>query len=305
MLDGLLARCTFAETPGPLICAVSGGPDSLALLALAAGTGRPVTAVHVDHGLRPGSAAEAGVVADAARRFGAAFEPVAVAIEPGPNLEERARQARLAALPAGAVTGHTMDDQAETVLINLLRGAGVEGLAGMRPVGGRLGHPLLRLRRAETHALCAELGLAPVSDPTNLDPSWIRNRVRHEVLPLLAAVSGRDPVPILARQAALLADDADLLAVLAGALDPEDAPALRDAPAPLARRAVRQWLAASDPDGHPPNADSVERVLAVARLEAVACQVPGGDSVRRRAGRLRRVRPVRRAEDGPAADQLP
>jgi tRNA(Ile)-lysidine synthase len=288
-LGGLLARCTFDLTPGPLICAVSGGPDSLALLVLAAATGRPVTAIHVDHGLRAGSAAEASVVLNAARRFDAAFSAKTVTVAPGANLEERARKARLGVLPAGTLTGHTMDDQAETVLVNLLRGAGVEGLAGMRASGGRLAHPLLGLRRAETHELCDALGLAPVADPTNDDPAWIRNRIRHEVLPLLADVSGRDPVPILARQAALLADDADLLAGLAGALDPEDAPGLRAAPPPLARRAVRQWLSSSDEDGHPPTSDVVERILAVARLETAACQVPGGDHIRRRAGRLRRV----------------
>jgi tRNA(Ile)-lysidine synthase len=301
-LDRLLGRCTFDLVPGPLSCAVSGGADSLALLALAAATGRPVTAIHVDHGLRTGSGAEAEVVARAAQRFGAEFRALSVAVTPGGNLEERARRARLAQLPEGALTGHTMDDQAETVLINLLRGAGVEGLAGMRPAGRPLGHPLLGLRRAETHGLCAALGLEPVTDPTNHDPSWVRNRIRYEVLPLLAQVSGRDPVPILARQAGLLAEDADLLAELAGAVDPEDAGALRQARAPLARRAVRRWLAGADADGHPPNSDTVDRVLAVARLEAVACQVPGGDQVRRRAGRLRRVAG---AGDAPPTDNAP
>ncbi len=157
--DELLGRCHFPPPGTPLVCAVSGGPDSLALLVLACAAGASVTAVHVDHGLRPGSDAEAGVVAAAARRFGAAFRAETVVVEDGPNLEARARAARRVAVGPEAATGHTMDDQAETVLLNLLRGAGLDGLAGMRP-GPR--HPLLGLRRAETAALCDAVGLAPV-----------------------------------------------------------------------------------------------------------------------------------------------
>ena len=120
---------------------------------------------------------------------------------PGPNLEARARAARFAVLPDDVATGHTMDDQAETILVNLLRGAGADGLAGMEP-GAR--HPILGLRRHETHALCAAAGLAPVCDESNDDPAFVRNRIRHELLPLCAQVAGRDPVPLLARQAGVL-----------------------------------------------------------------------------------------------------
>src|SRR4029077_14242725 len=97
-------------------------------------------------------------------------------VEPGPNLEERARQARRGVLPPGYATVHTADDQAEPVVRNLLRGAVLDGLAGMR--AGPT-HPLLGLRRAETHALCREAGLVPVSDPTNERPDLRRNRARH------------------------------------------------------------------------------------------------------------------------------
>jgi tRNA(Ile)-lysidine synthase len=286
LLAALAARCTFPPPGTAVTCAVSGGADSLALLALAVEAGCAVTAVHVDHGLRPGSAAEAGVVRDAAAHFGAAFRAETVAVAPGPNLEARARAARYAVLPAGVLTGHTADDQAETVLLNLARGAGLDGLAGMAPKG----RPLLALRRHETRALCAALGLDPVADPSNDDPGLRRNRVRHELLPLLAAVADRDVVPVIARQAALARADAAALDELAARLDPADARTLAAAPPALARRAVRRWLRAGGPGGlehHPPPAATVERVLAVARGEAVACELPGGWRVARTAGRLR------------------
>jgi tRNA(Ile)-lysidine synthase len=209
-----------------------------------------------------------------------------VHVDPGPNVEARARAARYAALPPAALTGHTADDQAETVLLNLLRGAGLDGLAGMDP--GR--RPLRRLRRTETRELCAALGLAPVDDPTNDDPAYRRNRVRHELLPLLDAIAARDVVPLLARQADVLRADAALLDELAAALDPTDARALAAAPAALARRAVRRWLRTAGPGGaerHPPDVAATERVLAVARGEAVACELAGGWRVARTGGRLR------------------
>src|SRR5205807_4797883 len=143
----------------------------MALLVLAVAAGCRVTAVHVDHGLRSGSGAEAGGVEAAAASLGAAFRSERVDVEPGPNLEARARVARFSVLPPDVLTGHTADDQAETVLLNLLRGAALDGLAGMGPGG----HPIIGLRRAETRRLCAEMGLTPVSDASNDDPSFRRN----------------------------------------------------------------------------------------------------------------------------------
>lgn len=296
--DALLRRCHLPPAGAEACCAVSGGPDSLALLVLAVHAGCRVEAVHVDHALRPGSAAEADVVADAAHRLGARFRALAAPVPPGPNLEERARRARFAALPDGVLTGHTMDDQAETVLLNLLRGAGSTGLAGMRTAG----HPLLGIRRHEAHELTRLAGFVPVADPTNTDPAIRRTRVRHEVLPLLDEVAHRDLVPVLARQADLLRDEDDLLEALAAPIDPTDATALAAAPVALARRAVRRWLRADDPDGHPPGAATVERVLAVARHEAVATEVEGGRRVARRRGRLHLEQP--RPPD-PAASTTP
>jgi tRNA(Ile)-lysidine synthase len=292
-LARLLARCDFPPPGTAVACAVSGGADSLALLALASAAGLRATAVHVDHGLRVGSEAEADVVSEAAKRLGTGFRAVRVEVAQGPNLEARARTARYLALPRGVLTGHTCDDQAETMLANLLRGAGRDGLAGMRPAtpatcGDRVRRPLLGLRRAETRDLCVDLGLEPVEDPSNQDRRFVRNRIRHEVLPLLAEVSGRDPVPVLARQAKLMAAEADLLDELAGAIDPTDARALALAHPALARRAVRLWLRSwpGDPEHHPPSAAEVTRVLAVARGRVVGCELAGGRRVRRSAGRL-------------------
>jgi tRNA(Ile)-lysidine synthase len=277
----LLPRCSFPPPGTEVVCAVSGGADSLALLALAAAAGCSPTAVHVDHGLRPGSDREFDLVQAAASAVGVPARSVRVELTDGPNLEARARTARYAALPGGVLTGHTADDQAETVLVNLLRGSGIDGLAGMRASTQR---PLLGLRRHETRDLCRTLGFAVVDDPSNLDPRFVRNRVRHEVLPLLQDVSGRDLVPVLTRQAALVADEADLLDELAAALDPTDARALTAAPVPLARRSVRRWLSV---DGLPPDGAAVQRVLDVAAGRALACEVGGGRRVARSGQRLR------------------
>jgi tRNA(Ile)-lysidine synthase len=280
----LLLRCRFPPPGTRIDLAVSGGADSLALLVLAAAAGLRPVAHHVDHGLRRGSALEAGQVAAAAERFGAGFVSLRVKVREGPNLEARARAARYAVLPPGVATGHTADDQAETVLVNLLRGAGPDGAAGMR-AGHR--HPILELRRVETRQLCDCAGLSPVEDRSNDDTSFLRNRLRHEAIPLLTAAAGRDLVPLLARQAGVFASESAFLDDLASAIDAEDARGLAAAPPVLARRAIRRWLREADPEGHPPSAAVVERVLAVASMERRACEIGGGRSVRRTAGRLR------------------
>jgi len=297
---GLVGRCTFPPAGTPLICAVSGGPDSLALLVLAVAAGCEVTAVHVDHGLRPESASEAAVVVAAARRLGAAVRCVDAPVPPGPNVEARARDARRAVLGPAAATGHTMDDQAETVLINLLRGAGVDGLSGMRR---GTTHPLLAIRRAETHALCRAEGLQTVHDSSNDDLRYVRNRVRHQLLPLCTAVAGRDVVPLLARQASVLADESDLLEQATEGLDPTDGRRLAAAPPAVGRRVVRRWLRAGEP--YPPDLASVDRVLAVARGATRATEVGGGRRVRRSGGRLTLSRPAAPTAIGDAALREP
>ncbi len=281
LLDQLLARCTFPAPGTDATCAVSGGADSLALLGLACRAGLNVTAVHVDHGLRPGSAAEADTVAAAAERFGARFRAEAVDVEPGSDLENRARQARHRVLGPDAMTGHTADDQAETLLINLMRGAGLDGLAAMQP-GFR--HPILALRRAETVELCARLGLEPVDDPSNTDPRFVRNRVRHEVLPLLGDISDRDPVPLLNRTADLARQVAADLDSLAEALDPTDCLGLQRAVPSVAHQALRRWLRSAT--GYPPSTAELDRVMTVVRGEAVACEIEPGLRVARSGQRL-------------------
>ncbi|HEU4841466.1 MAG TPA: tRNA lysidine(34) synthetase TilS [Ilumatobacteraceae bacterium] len=284
----LLPRCTFPPAGSPVVCALSGGPDSAALLVLAAAAGCDVTAVHVDHGLRAGSAAEAAAAAGLAAELGVPCRVERITLADGPNLEARARAARRHALPPDALTGHTADDRAATLLVNLLRGAGGAGLAAMGPAPTR---PILALRRSETLGLCRTRGLQPVHDPTNADPRFVRNRVRDELLPLMADIAGRDVVPLLVRTAALLADDVALADAQSSGLDATDARALAAMAPPLARRVVRRWLTGvvGGGSGYPPDAATVERVLQVAAGEHRACEITGGQRVERHRQRLRIV----------------
>jgi tRNA(Ile)-lysidine synthase len=284
----------------PVVVACSGGPDSLALLALATDAGLDPIAVHVDHGLRAGSDREAKLVADAAARLGARSHAEKVTIAPGPNLEARARDTRYEALERARVVldatavlvGHTADDQAETVLLNLLRGGATAGLAGMPGRRDRIVRPLLALRRSDTAAVCARLDLAPLDDPMNADPAFVRVRLRRDVIPALERAAGRDLVGVLARQADVLRTESDFLDGLARAAWPPGdgtAPAapLAAMPTVLARRAVRCWLGPP-----PPSFDEVERVLAVARGERRATELAGGWRVRRSRGQLHAERPA-------------
>ncbi len=228
-----------------VLVACSGGADSTALAAAAAFVaprlGLRAGAVVVDHGLQEGSA---GVAADAAERCrGLGLDPVevrrVVVAASGDGPEGAARAARYAALDAAAarhgaaavLLGHTLDDQAETVLLGLARGAGARSLAGMAPRRGVHRRPFLALRRADTEAVCRTLGLAWWDDPTN-GPSAsgdaprspgtaalpLRSQVRTLVVPALVEVLGPGAVPALARTAGLLRDDADLLDALAADL---------------------------------------------------------------------------------------
>lgn len=289
LADELLERCAFPAPGTKVDVGVSGGADSTALLILSVAAGCEVTAVHVDHGLRPGSAEEAAVVASAAKRLGVGFRSVRATVDEGANLEARARAARYGVLGPHALVGHTLEDRVETILLHLLRGTGPAGLAALTPPDPR--RPLLRIRRAETRRLCEQWGACLVEDPSNADPRFTRNRVRNELLPLLDDISGRDTASLVARTADLVAADASLLDELSRDLNPEDARAIASAPAPLATRALRSWLEPAH-DGFAPDAAEVARVLDVARGLTRGTELVGGTQVRRTAGRLR-LEPVR------------
>ena len=281
-VGALLARCHF-PVPGTAVdCGLSGGPDSSALVALASEAGLEVTAWHVDHGLRPSSGDEAEAARAIAARLGAGFELRRVGVEPGPDLEARARVARYGALPPGVLVGHTADDRAETVLFNIGRGAGLAGAAA-RHAGVR--RPLLGLRRFETQAVCELLGLPTVSDPMNDDPAFARVVIRNDVMPALARALGRDPVPLLNRHADLSSQALEVIADLAAGLDAASAAELAAAPRAVAAEALRAWI--SETVGLPPSAASIDRVLGVAEGRSVATEITGGHRVARTAGRLR------------------
>lgn len=298
-LNGLDADGLPGERPC-VVVGCSGGADSLALLALACAADLDPIAVYVDHGLRQGTAREAAVVERAAERLGAAGmirAEVDAVIEPGPNLEARARDARYGMLErarssrdaAAVLVGHTADDQAETVMLNLLRGSGSAGLAAMAVRRDRIVRPILGLRRADTREICARLGLVPVADPMNSQARFRRVWLRREVLPRLERGAGRDLGEVLARQAALMREESDYLdavaaSAAAGLGDPPSAAALAALPAALARRVVRVWL------GDPPvTSEHVENVLGVASGGRRAAELPGGRRVERSAGNLRLV----------------
>ncbi|MDP9266412.1 MAG: tRNA lysidine(34) synthetase TilS [Chloroflexota bacterium] len=204
-IRGTVARYARAHqllAPGPLIAAVSGGADSTALLLLLAElserSGLVMYVAHFDHRTRPrASADEAGFVAELAARVGAPIR-VGRAEKPAAS-EDAARRARYAFLRRAAsevgasaiATGHTRDDQAETVLLHLTRGSGIAGLAGMRPYSDGIVRPLLCIGREETLAVCAAAGILPRDDPSNRSLRFARNRIRHRVLPELALINPR------------------------------------------------------------------------------------------------------------------
>jgi tRNA(Ile)-lysidine synthase len=215
-------RAVRAALPeGHVLVALSGGPDSLALAAATAFEARGrAGAVIVDHGLQEGSAEVAERAAAQARELG--LDPVLVVrVEVGTTggPEAAARDARYAALSeaavatgaAGVLLGHTLDDQAETVLLGLARGSGAASLRGMDVVNGIFWRPLLGIHRSVTVQACADAGLVPWTDPQNSDPAFTRVRVRSTVLPLLEAELGPGVAEALARTAEQLREDAAAL----------------------------------------------------------------------------------------------
>lgn len=299
---------------GPVLVACSGGADSLALAAATAFVAprldRRAGLVTVDHGLQTGSAERAERVARWAAGAGldpVEVVPVTVAGRPG-GPEAAAREARYAALvaaarrhgAAGVLLGHTRDDQAETVLLALARGAGPRGLSGMpahRELDGvPLLRPLLDVARDDTREACAALGLTPWTDPHNADPAYARSRVRADLLPALVEALGPGVVGNLARTARLLAADTAALDELAaaaldgvraagGGLSVEGLAAL---PAAIRTRVLHAWAREL---GASPAALSHRHVAALDALVTDwhgqgPAYLPGGLPVRRQAGRL-------------------
>jgi len=293
-----------------LVLAVSGGPDSMALLQGAARLvdgGRQawrLTVAHLDHGLRPDSADDAVFVADTAAALGLPAEVrrtdvAALARDEGTSIEEAARDARYRFLeevaPHGALiaTAHTLDDLAETVIINLLRGSGVGGMAGIPARRGRIVRPLLDERRAELRDLLDEAGINYRMDPSNADAAFLRNRIRAELLPALESIRP-GAVERIGRFSRLAADDDALLDELAAAelakrTDGDGAIDWRSPPAAaIARRVLR--LAIGDPM---PSAERIEALRAAAEGErgGVVIELGGGRaaSVRERRIRIERA----------------
>ena len=282
LMSELQGRSLFPISGTKVDCAVSGGADSLALLLLAVNADLKVTAWHVDHGLRETSNDEGEMVFKVASDLGVKARRIKAFVEDGPNLEARARDARIKVLPPQVLTGHTADDQAETVIMNLLRGSGVQGSAG---IGEPHRRPILGLRRSETKELCLLEKLDPVNDPMNFDPRFTRNRVLNEVIPLLAEVAGRDPVPLLARYANLAGEASGILGDLVKDLDITDVRSVDDNSDPVVKFAIQEWL--SDKIGLPPDSSSINRVLQIVRGEIKGTEIPGGFRVDRSQGKVK------------------
>jgi tRNA(Ile)-lysidine synthase len=252
---------THLRTAEKWSVACSGGPDSLALTAVAAGL-LPTTALIVDHRLQTGSAEVAGAAREQATNLGcvgAQIVCVRVGGDGGP--EAAARAARYAALDDArgddpVLLGHTLDDQAETVLLGLGRGSGSRSIAGMRACDPPWCRPLLGVRRAVTHAACTELGLTPWQDPHNTDRRFTRARLRNDVLPLLEDVLGGGVAEALARTATAMRENTELTDSLAAQALPGavseaglDTDAVAALPGPVRRAVIRAWLLAGGARG--------------------------------------------------------
>lgn len=291
--------------PGETVMvAVSGGPDSTCLVHALVELRRllriGVEVFHFDHRLRRGSEADASYVARTAARLGLPFRPARAATrpEPGESVEDWARRARYAALAlamreAGAskgATGHTLDDQAETVLLALLRGGGLDAVAGIAPAQGDVVRPLLEVTRAEVEAFCRAKRLRPRTDPTNRDTRLLRNAVRLRVMPALERAVGRDVRTTIARTAGVLRRDAELLRRMAAEATAElleDTPEgsrlpaaeLLALPTAIGARVVRDAVYRC---GVVPSAEDVDAVLDLARGRPGRRRDLGGGSTARR-----------------------
>lgn len=293
-------RCLADLPPEALVAAaVSGGADSLALAAALRFERASSVALVVDHGLQAGSADVAARAARQCRELGMTAEVLTVA-DPGGagGPEARARDSRYAALATAAerlgaaavLLGHTQDDQAETVLLGLARGAGARSLAGMPARRGLLRRPLLDLTRADTRQACADAGLEPWEDPHNADPAFARVRVRSTALPVLEEQLGPGVAQALARSARQLREDADALDALAADVAEQADPAscaVLEALAPAVRaRVLKAW--AEQRCGRPVTTAHVDALRALVEdwHGQGPVDLPGGGRATRAEGRL-------------------
>lgn len=299
-----LVRDVLEDDPRPVIIGLSGGADSLALTAVSAFVtermDRSLRVVVVDHGLLDGSGGVARSAVAVAARLGVEGEVVRVSVDPQDTrgLEAAARQARYEALEHAAETddaqvllAHTLDDQAETVLLGLGRGSGARSLAGMAARRGRFARPLLGLRRADTERICRVHELEWWDDPHNADPRLRRSRVRHELLPLMEDVLGGGVAEALARTADLLRADADALDAEAEASMTDDIAALARLTPALRSRVLRRSALRSGARAGELTAEHIAQIAAlVTRWHGqVRVELPGGVSAVRAGNRLRFV----------------
>ncbi|MEX1006144.1 MAG: tRNA lysidine(34) synthetase TilS [Acidimicrobiia bacterium] len=270
---------------GPVVVAVSGGADSAALLWLAVRRGLDVTAVHVFHGLPASSlmsTAAGQIAAFCGVRLQMAF------VQPEGSSEHHLRDVRLAALVAhsGAnpiLLGHTADDQAETVLMRILRGTGPEGLAGIAPRRGQLHHPMLQVTRAEARELAGLAGLPFRDDPANEDETILRNRVRLDLLPAMERAIGRPPREALVRLADQAARESTVLESVAASIPAQSrngavrfpTGSLVAAGDVAAARAIRAAVAHVG-NGYPPDRAAVDRILDVVHGRSSATEIEPG-----------------------------
>lgn len=285
-----------------VLVALSGGADSTALLAVLdelhrAGELSYLASIHVDHGLRADSAQDGIFCEELCGRLQIPFERVSVKVAPG-NVQAQARRARYAALKDAAskrqanriATGHTLTDQAETVLLRLLRGSGARGLSGIPPRRGPFIRPLIDRERAEVVAYLRSRDLTWREDPSNATPRFLRNRLRREFVPLLRALNP-SVEKVLTRTADLLRDDEKALSRkgrrLVSDLDTVDLESLRIEPVAVRRRAVRILWRKVHGRSTELSAHHVDAILGICRRGRPGfVTLPGGLEASCRYGRL-------------------
>ena len=299
-----LSGCSAGDT---VLVAVSGGADSLALAAALVPESKSalinLVGVTIDHQLQKSSGEQATKVFAQLSELGIfQIEIVKVDVEMVDGLEASARRARYAALDATAekysakliFLGHTLNDQAESVLLGLARGSGARSLSGMARCTGKYCRPLLEITRSETLAACTENNLTPWIDPHNSDSQFARVRVRTDALPKLEESIGPGITEALARSADLLRDDADALdgwaVQVAAEIDLADLEitALAELPKAVRTRLLRMAIYAA---GAPMGSITADHVASVEALVTSwhgqgACSLPGGVKVSRISGRL-------------------